>query len=281
MSDGGKHVPVARTVVAMSEYARAVVRSWSSVSGDEPTKATVAVLWAQYMAETGGSACWNWNIGNVKKADGDGYDYIMLRGVWEAVAAKEAERLIAAGLATLDTRENHKRAVGSRVAVVFQPPHRATWFRAYPDLITAMQHHIAFLKRRFVMAWSHALAGDPDGFAFALKAGRDGKPGTFDDYFTADAKAYARNMRPHFDAFMRSDVFDRAIAERDALRKADTIPNLDSIATDPDMTPEPTRIHRAEDLGLVESDSGASRRAAVTGDDIVDGALREIAKRNS
>ncbi len=60
----------------------------------------------------------------------------------------------------------------------------------------------------------------------------------------------------------------------------DTLPDLQRIATDPDMTPEPTRIHRLEDLGLVEEDGGGSRRAAVTGDDIVDGALREITKRN-
>jgi hypothetical protein len=58
-------VPTIRTPVSISEYARAVVRAWPVVESGVPSEAAVAVLHAQYMAETGGRACWNWNIGNV------------------------------------------------------------------------------------------------------------------------------------------------------------------------------------------------------------------------
>jgi hypothetical protein len=254
MSDG-KHVPVVRTVVALSDYARAAVRAWSAVSDIPPTKAAVAVLWAQYMAETGGRACWNWNIGNVKKADGDGFDYMMLRGVWEGVSAAEADRLVASGQATYDSSAGHKKVVAPRVAVVFQPPHRATWFRAYPDLAAAMQHHLQFLaKKRYAAAWPHVLAGDVVAFSKALRAR---------GYFTASAEAYAALMRPSFESFMRSGAFERAVEE---LAVQDAAPTL------PEFPPD-------------EEPTEPSSRATLPwggelGDDVAQATLDEITKRN-
>lgn len=255
MSDG-QNVPVQRTVVALSDYARAAVRAWPAVSDLPPTKAAIAVLWAQYMAETGGRACWNWNIGNVKKADGDGFDYMMLRGVWEGVSQAEADRLVASGQAAYDSSAGHKAAVAPRAAVVFQPPHRATWFRAYPDLAAAMQHHLQFLaKKRYASAWPHVLAGDVAAFAKALRAR---------GYFTASAEAYAALMRPAFDAFMRSGAFERAV---DELAVADAAPTLPEFP---------------EDEGPTQPSSRATLPwGGELADDIADATLREIAKRHS
>lgn len=219
-----ENVPVTRTVVSMRDYARAVLRGWYTVGQGLPSKATVAVLFAQYMIETGGAACWGWNIGNVKHVPGDGYDYHMLKGTWEGVDKAMADALIAKGLAVLDTNPAHQKAVAPRTCVVFQPPHPATWFRAYPNLDAAMASHLGFLKKRYAPCWPFVEAGDYKGFAFALKAGRDGKPGTLDDYFTATADAYAKGMSGHYNSFMSSAVYED---ERDALeliREAPTEP---------------------------------------------------------
>lgn len=212
-----QNVPVTRTVVSMRDYARAVLRAWHLVApGTLPSKRAVAVLWAQYMIETGGAACWNWNIGNVKHVAGDGYDYHMLKGTWEGVDKAMADALITKGLAVLDTKPEHIKAVAPRTCVVFQPPHPATWFRAYPNLDEAMKSHLVLLaKKRYASAWPHVVDGDFRAFAQAL---RDR------GYFTATAAAYAAGMAGHYDAFMQSTVFED---ERDALeliREAPTEP---------------------------------------------------------
>jgi hypothetical protein len=201
-----KLVPTVRTPVTLPMYARAVVRAWHLVGSGLPVKAAVGVLWSQYMIETGGRDSWGYNIGNSKDVRDDGIDYQMLRGVWEGVAPAEAERLIQSGQAVADTNPSHIAAVGAnRRAVVFQPPHPATWFSAFPSLDAAMEYHLKFLAlKRYAPAWPAVLLGDVVGFATALRA---------KGYFTATAQAYAAGMKPHFDAFMRSSAYEEAIAE--------------------------------------------------------------------
>ena len=183
-----EQVAVTRTPVCMRGYALAVVRAWRLVSD----------LWAQYMIETGGSACWNWNVGNRKAVDGQ--PFYCLRGTWEGVAPAEAQRLIASGEASADPSADHAHAVGpGRVSVVFEPPHPATRFRAYASLDEAMAEHLVSLaKRRYASAWPAVLAGDVDAFASKLRER---------GYFTASAQAYANGMRPAFRMFVESDAF--------------------------------------------------------------------------
>jgi hypothetical protein len=218
-------VPVVRTVVSMRGFAAAVVRAWPAVSDAPPTREAVGVLWAQHCIETGGAACWHWNIGNVKAPAGDG-DYYCLRGTWEGVSPTEAARLIAVGEAVADPSPNHAKAVGDgKVSVVFVPPHPATRFRAFPSLDEAMHEHLMLLaKRRYASAWPSVLAGDVRAFAHALKAGPDRKEGTWDDYYTASAKAYDEGMQPAFRLFVESDAFDEAM--RAVSPAADTVPAL-------------------------------------------------------
>ncbi len=199
-----QQVAVLRTAVTMADYVRAVVRSWPRVGEGDPLEQSVAVLFAQYMVETGGQACWNWNIGNAKHFPGDGFDYHCLRGVWEGVSPAEAARIIASGEAIADPSVNHATAVGAhRVSVIFEPPHRQTWFRAFPSLDTAMGEHLQLLAKRYAPAWSWVLQGDVPGFANALKAR---------GYFTADPKAYAAGMRPAFAALVASSTYEDLVA---------------------------------------------------------------------
>lgn len=197
-------VPAVRTTPTMAEYIRAVFLAWPAVETEPCTKAACAVLWAQYMIETGGKSCFGFNLANAKRVPGDGHDYHMLKGVWEGLSASEAGRLVAAGQATYDTSEAHKRAVAPRVAVVFEPPHPATHFRAFPSLDVAMLEHLALLRRRFSRGWPGVLAGDVVAFARGLHAQR---------YFTASPEAYAAGMRAPFAAAMASDAFERVRAE--------------------------------------------------------------------
>jgi hypothetical protein len=222
-----------QTTVGMRDYASAMLRAWRSVAPTLPSKESVAVLWAQYMIETGGRSCFNWNIGNVKHIDGDGHDWIELHDVWEGESPSIARELIARGFAVLDTNEDHIKAVGpGRVAIVFQPPHPATRFRAYETLAEAMTSHLAFLKRRYAAAWSEVEKGDYRGFAKKLKEGRDGKENTSDDYFTAAYEAYAKGMSYPFAMFIGSKVYDE---ERSTLLSSMDVP---TIVPPPPLIPE-------------------------------------------
>ena len=199
----GRLVEPIRTTPTLDEYVRAVVRAWPSVESEPCSAGACAVLFAQYWIETGGKACWSWNLGNQKRVPGDGHDYHMLRGVWEGLPAAEAARLVANGEARYDDNEAHKRAVAPRVAVVFEPPHPATHFRAFASLDEAMLEHLALLRRRFSRGWPGVLAGDVVAFARGLHAQR---------YFTASPEAYAAGMRKPFADAMASGAFEAALA---------------------------------------------------------------------
>ncbi len=235
-------VPVTRTVITLRDYIRAVVAAWPTISTNPCPKEAPAVLWAQYIAETGGSASWNFNIGNVKWTAGCGLDFMCLRGVWEGVSQAEASRLIASGQAHADASPGHATAVGAgRVSVVFEPPHPATRFRAYPDLATAMASHLALLAKRFAVAWPAVLAGDVDRFASALRSR---------GYFTASPLAYAGNMRRPFLEAMTSSAWNEATEAM----------GQDSIVTVPAL-PDDTEIVHADpslyDLGTEPPDDVA------------------------
>lgn len=194
-------VPTLATKLTPQLYVQAVVDAWSLVEEGIPSKASIGVLWAQYMVETGNRACWNWNIGNVKKVAGDGYDYQYLNGVWEGFNPAEAARLIANGEAVADPSADHAKAVGpGRVSIIFKPPHPQTRFRAFASLNESMRDHVRFLKKRYADGWTKGvLVGDCDQFAVYLKA---------KGYFSAEASAYANGMRPAFKAFMGSTAYE-------------------------------------------------------------------------
>lgn len=242
-------VPAVRTHVTLDGYARAAVKAWRIVGEGVPAKASIAVLWAQYMIETGNRDAWGWNIGNTKEVPNDGIDYHALNGVWEGASEAEAERLIAAGQATRDPSPEHAHAVGpGKVSVIFAPSHPASWFSDFPSLDAAMEHHLVFLARRFAPAWPAVLGGDYVKFAHVLGAR---------GYFTANPDVYAGGMHSHFDAFMKSTAYEDLIAEL-----ATAEPAIDLTAP------------------ALEDDGGAARRDA-TSDAIEELAHAAIAEREA
>lgn len=180
-------VPIQRTVTSTKGYASAVIIAWRELWGATPTKAQAGVIYAQWIVETSGRDCWNNNIGNVKVTPGQvaaGVDWIDLPGTWENIN-------------------------GKRVVLPDGDPGRR--FRAYASFADGMSEHLTFLRKHWGPAWAHVEGGNPDGFAHALKAGRDGREGTWDDYFTAPANDYARIMVGAHKGWMSSDAFDSAL----------------------------------------------------------------------
>lgn len=229
-----EQVGVIRTVITPQGYARAVITAWKHVGEGIPEKQAVAVLYAQWMMETGGSACWNWNIGNAKHFAGDGFNYMCLNGVWEGVDPVTAGNLIAAGRAIRDPSPDHAKAVGvGRVSVIFPPPQPESRFRAFPDLATGMAQHLKLLHMRFAAAWPWILGGNSKGTAQALKT---------HGYFTADAGVYGAGMQGHFAAFMKTSAYDLALESVQETMEAETQPELDAPPSEPNAASQPT-IH--------------------------------------
>ncbi len=177
-------VPIVRCVCTPREFAKAFIVAWRTLyGGNDPTQAQAGVLYAQWMVETGGSAFWCWNIGNVKvtqaQVDADVHWYD-LAGTWEVID-------------------------GKRIVLPEGDPGRR--FRAFTSLSEAMPDHMAFLRnKRYAPSWPFVEKGDPFSFAYALK-----KQG----YYTAAAEAYASAMEQHHKRWMTLAAFDDAMRTLD------------------------------------------------------------------
>jgi len=256
-------VPVKRTAVTMADYVRAVVRGWPKVAGGIPKEQSVAVLYAQYMIETGGAACWNYNLGNVKHIKGDGHNYHMLGGVWEGVSPAAADQLIQSGQAIEDTNANHIKAVGpNRKSVIFQPPHPATFFRAFASLDEGMEEHLQLLSKRFSKAWPAVLDGDYVSFAGLLRS---------QGYFTASAEAYAAGMKAPFERLVASSTYEDLVATLDAEQEhtvVDVIADVDATLWDRDTELENlvTLMHQGASEQILDG-LAADRERRLAGDD--------------
>lgn len=187
-------VPIQRTPVDSKTYARAVLAACRSLGWEPLDKAAAGVLWAQYMIETGGKACWCWNLGNVKVTQGQvaaGASWFDLPGTWEIIN-------------------------GKRVVLPEGDPGRR--FRAYESLSDGMVEHLLFLRnKRYQRAWPAVLAGDCKAFARLLKAA---------GYFTASAEDYAAGMLWHHRQWMASMAYDAAATEVRAVQEAETLREL-------------------------------------------------------
>lgn len=175
-------VPTVRTSYKGVELIKGFIDGWIKQFNEIPTRETIGVLYAQNALETGGTVyMWNNNIGNVKfvpsaNPANDSGDYMMLGNVWEIVNGKK---------------------------IIYQPPHQATWFRAYPTLADGVAHHYDFLKNhRYAKAWTAVVAGKPADFAHLLKLA---------GYYTAPEADYVRNMNAYFNKFIKDKLYEQAI----------------------------------------------------------------------
>jgi hypothetical protein len=191
-------VEVKRTPLTAREYARALLVAWKGRLGTFPTKGQLGCLYGQFMVETSGTHVWNNNIGNIKEIPNDGLPYMALAGVWEIVGGKR---------------------------VNLPKTHPGSRFTAFATLEEGADWYLKKLRTRFAASWPAIEAGDPDAFARALKK---------QNYYTADVEAYARLLRVHWQAWMKSTAYDEAVAV--LLKEAET-PTLPVIV--PEARPEP------------------------------------------
>ncbi|HMI84887.1 MAG TPA: glucosaminidase domain-containing protein [Polyangiaceae bacterium] len=138
-------IPHAITPITPTVFASALVAGWRTFFGGEAPRQAIVLLMAQSAHET---ASWkyvhNFNIGNIKAVDGDGYDWTMFR-CREKVGGND---------------------------VWLDPPNPGTRFRAFRSLTEGAIDHLAFLygRARYATAWAELKSGDPLKFATALRA---------------------------------------------------------------------------------------------------------------
>lgn len=205
-------VPTTRTSYNGQQMIEGFVRGWFKQFGVLPKKEAVGVIWSQNALETGStSSMWNNNIGNVKfvasknPSDDDGKTYMMLANVWEIIGGKK---------------------------VIFQPPHTATWFRAFPTLEEGVAFHLDFLKNhRYKAAWAAVESGSPAQFAHLLK---------MSGYYTAPEADYAKAMNSYFAKFMKDPTFDTVVAALQPKLNIDPTTGNVTVTGDLNLAPKPT-----------------------------------------
>lgn len=176
-----KLVPTVRTTYSQADLIKAFVNAWFELYGEIPKKESIGVIFAQNALETGlTKSMWCNNIGNVKyvakSTDDESIKYCMLANTWEIINGKK---------------------------VIFQPPHPATWFRAFDTLKDGVVHHFEFLKNnRYKTAWVAVENGSPAEFAHLLKV---------KGYYTASEADYVKAMNYYFNSYMKSKDYENAI----------------------------------------------------------------------
>lgn len=176
-----KLVDTVQTKVSDLDLCKALIEVWFEQYKVVPSKSSIGIIVSQKKLETGDKYIWNFNIGNSKVGQdipGQEIKYMMLKGVWEI--------------------ENGKR-------VVYEPPNRQTWFRAFDSLTDGVRHHFDLLKnKRYKTAWEAVEKGDVVLFATRLKAA---------GYFTAPVQDYVNGMLAIYKNYDKSGNYEKALSE--------------------------------------------------------------------
>lgn len=180
-----------RTLVAPADMLASLGSAWRVVFANQPEHSSLLVLLSQWALETGrGKAMVAYNCAGLKASGDQPYaSYPTL----EVLPRALAERYLQSKTGD-EPCEVAADAGGLTVTIRFLPEHPACRFRAYDSLDAGCVDYLRTLYRRFAVAWDFVLAGDPRGFAFALK-----KAG----YFTADVNQYATALASLYSEFAR------------------------------------------------------------------------------
>ena len=175
------------TPVTNQELIEALWYAWLHVFGSVPKKEAIWILMSQWALETGwGKYMHNYNLGNAKSRDGDGYDYSFYE-CGEIFTTKYSEQLQKTSPQTAKIK--CYRANGTCI-IYFYPKHPCSRFRAFNTLLEGAIDHITLVFKRFNQSWPALMIGDPDVYATALKS-----QGYFTaDLHTPDHKGYADTL---------------------------------------------------------------------------------------
>jgi len=166
----GQLIPDEVKQISEGEAACALREAWKLLYNQYPSLDSLALLWSQWALETGrGKAIHCYNFGNLKRSGDE--DYCMFRcneninGKWEW----------------------------------FDPPHKQTWFRAYPTAVDGAFDYVKFLsqKRRYLKAWQAVRLGDAALFGHELKIA---------GYYTANEIQYTKGLVRLADEFKKKSA---------------------------------------------------------------------------
>jgi hypothetical protein len=177
-------IPAKKTPASKEQVIEALWKAWMGYFGSVPKKESIWVILGHIVLETGLKYCHNYNLGNVKSRDGDGYDFQFF-GCGEEIPLTMANAWKAKH-PDLVTIKRVYEVEGKQMASVWvDPPHFASRFRAFDDILEGATDHIAILVKRFTLAWPYVVDGDPTGFSHALKQ---------QGYYTADEAQYTKTL---------------------------------------------------------------------------------------
>jgi hypothetical protein len=190
-----KEFPDKLTPVGKPELIEALWYAWLVYFGSAPPKRECLwVIAAQWALETGwGKSMHNYNLGNVKSSDGDGYDWCYYE-CNEAIPKAMAERYQSRDPA-------HAKITAYRndgnCWIWFYPPHTGCRFRAFETLNEGAVDQIKILANRFSRSWPAVLTGDPVRFVHELK---------MTGYFTADEIPYRNGVLSIFNTISKMPI---------------------------------------------------------------------------
>jgi len=209
-----QELPLQRTQVTAAQMFDALHAAWTHYFNGEPRKENLCVLVAHWAFETGlGKSMWNFNIGNVKSREGDGYDCMFL-ACTENMSVDMAKSLVA----KLGDKASIQSVRGAVATVKFFPPHPACRFRAFTSLELGAADYLRLLVERFSdvnlekNAWHWVSQGEPQEFCHALK---------LKGYYTGDESIYTKQVVAIFHSLMSQQPFSIPEPEIDPNQMSD------------------------------------------------------------
>ena len=186
-------IPNQLTPVTQEQLIGALWKAWQGYFGTTPKRESLWVLVSQIVLETGLRYTHNFNLGNVKSHEGDGYNYQFF-GCGEELLLATANAWKAKD-PTLVTIKRIYTAGGAQMASVWvAAPHWASRFRAFHDLVEGATDHVGLMVKRFNLAWGGVERGDPALFGHLLKQ---------QHYFTADEGIYVQGLMNTYKALAK------------------------------------------------------------------------------
>ncbi len=188
-------LPAVKTPITAAELIPALWRAWERFFGVPPVKReSVWILTAQWGLECGwGRSCYQFNLGNVKSRDGDGYDY-QFYACNEILSLAQAQKYVANNPTT--AKITTVRPDGKAI-IWFYPENPACRFRAHRSLEEGASDHLRLLVKRFEKAWHEIIEGDVTGYAHALR---------MQGYYTADEASYTKTLEGCIKIATKADV---------------------------------------------------------------------------
>lgn len=182
MTYGELHEKVKTTITSL-DFIEAIIIAWKTKFNEEISENSAYIICAKYSLETGfGKSCWNFNIGNIKKAINDSHQdgYFQLPGTWEIINGKK---------------------------VIFPPEHPASYFRHYNKLSDAMIDYLQFVSsKNYEEAFKALKTGDPAAYTKALKRAK---------YYTAPEEEYTKAVVSIFNDLKRKNLYPQAMLKID------------------------------------------------------------------